>query len=271
MGINNLIDKAKGAVPYLKGANAIDTGVRNIVGNALDPIQVLRDLGVHHSCKYDIEIVIPTKVYEDFKANSTKQLSQSVIQQRLNMFCVEAYVPQNAVDTKDIRLGGEKIEIPYDRRYEEVQMTFYVDGGYKDDGGVTMKLFNTWLETIYDPDKRTFGFQNDYSTTIKIRLYTLPDGNALLGKEYIADFVLYEAYPSSIQSVSLSGRISNDITQFNVNWKYRYMKTIDNTEDKSLVGTLQRFTKNGFRLVRSVGGFADNVRSTYNSVKNFFS
>lgn len=271
MNLNKIIDTAAGATPYLKGLNSASTNVQNLIGSELNPLQVYRDHGVHHSCKYDIDITIPTAVLTTFKNNSTKQLSATTIQQRLNMFCIEAYVPQNAIDTKELRVGGEKIEIPYDRRYDEVQMTFYVDGGYKDDGGVCMKLFNSWLDTIYDPDNRVFGFQQDYSSTIKIRLYTLPDGTSLLGKEYIADFILYDAFPSSIQSVSLSGRSNSDITQFNVNWKYRYMKTIDNTRDTSVAGTIQSAVKNGFRLVRSVGTFGQDVRTTYKSVKNVFS
>lgn len=262
-----LLDKLS-KVPFIGGLNEAATSVKDLFGSEANPYSLLLSHGVHHNCQYAINIPIPEKVLQMINASNALSVSGSTLTERLNYYCTEVNVPSTSIASAQIRVGGEVIEIPYDRLYGEFQTTFYVDGGYADDGGLTMKTFQGWIDTIYPPISRNFAYPDEYTTTIKIALITTPDSQPLFGAENIVMLNLMEAWPSSIQAATLSGRTGNEPTSFVVVWKYRYMIAADVSGDSSVLSGVMDFIKNGFRLARSVNNVIDNIKDTINDVKD---
>lgn len=255
-------------VPYIRNTNAAVTNVKDLFGVESNPYSVIVTHGIHHNCYYDIIVPIPTTVVNMIHAITGSTISGATLAERLNYYCTEVNVPASSISSTPIRVGGESIEIPYDRTYGEFQTTFYVEGGYEDDGGMTMKTIQGWLDTIYPPITRNFAYPDEYTTTIKIAMYTTPDGNPLFGKENIVILNLMEAWPASVQASQLSGRTGNEPTSFVVTWKYRYCIAGNMDGEQSTLSGVIDFVKNGFRLARSVNNIFDDAKNTYNSLKD---
>lgn len=185
--------------------------------------------GTHHSCQYGINIQIPTEVANMVSNRSGATIDGMKLAERLNYYCTELIVPATSINSTPIRVGGESIEIPYDRVYGEFQTTFYVDNGIKNDGGLTYAVFQAWFDLIYPPHARTFSYMSDYKTTIEIVLYTYyskSDSNSVknYSNQYqnLIKYTLADAWPSSIQGIQQSGRSGTEPSSFIITWKYRY-------------------------------------------------
>lgn len=254
-------------LPYIPGTNNTVANIKDLFGIEKNPYSVFSTNGTHHTCYYDIIIPLPTNVLNMFRAKNGATLSATTIAERLNYYCTEVVVPQISIDSVGIRVGGEKIEIPYDRSYGEFQTTFYVDGGYEGDGGTTLNAIHAWFDTIYPPITRNFAYQDEYSTTIQIAMYTTPDAGFLFGKENIVIINLMEAWPTSMQGVQLSGRTGTEPSTFIVTWKYRYAIVGNMNEDQSILSNVLNTIQNGFRLARSVKNIWSDAKNTYDSLK----
>ena len=53
---------------------------------------------------------------------------------------------------------GEFREVPYEKLYEPINMTFYVDNDMQ-----VKKLFDEWMSLISDPSTRTYNYYNNYN------------------------------------------------------------------------------------------------------------
>lgn len=254
--------------PYVRDLNSAWTRVKDLLGFEKNPITVFSEYGTVHNCNYDVKITIPANVIKMLQTETGTSVTSSTLAERLNYYCTEVYLPATSILSTPIRVGGEKIEIPYDREYGELQTSFYIEGGYQTDGGMTYNVFHAWFDSIFPSVIRTLQYPEDYTTTIEISLYTTPDSQPLFGSEQVVKVTLYEAWPASIQTVPLSGRSGSEAAIFGVTWKYRYLIIGKNsTGDTSIVSSISDLIKNGFRIARSVQGIWNDAKSTYNSVK----
>lgn len=178
--------------------------------------------GTHHVNQYGLQINVPQNVVNMLKAQTYYNITANDITERLNYYCTEVLIPQMSIDSTPIRVGGEKIEIPYDRSYGEFQTTFYIDNGNVDDGGLAVNAILAWFDLVYPPNHRTFSYMDDYKTTITVYLTTYRTANVNDPDEDIVTITLVDAWPSSIQGIQLSGRGSNEPSSFIISWKYRY-------------------------------------------------
>lgn len=179
---------------------------------------IVNSRGVHHNCHYDIMINVPPLVVKTLNESQRLTMSGSTIKDILNAFCTEVNIPSTSLASVPVRLGGESIEIPYDRIYGEFQTTFYIDASDKSSGGITFKTITAWLDTVYPPFTRNFAYPDEYTTDININMYAFNrDKNNMIMLKII------QAWPSNIQAAQLSGRAGNEPSAFVVTWKYRYM------------------------------------------------
>lgn len=253
----------KNFVPFVDKLNKAYGDVKNLLGIELEPYGFYVDHGVHHHCWYDIIINIPEAVQARCRQSSGQTLSTTKLTERLNMMCIDISTPQPTIQSDPIYVGGEPIEIPYQVDYGTFTTSFYIDSGYADDAGVTLKTFTNWVATVFDPSTHTFGYMSDYATDVKITLYSTPDGNPSFDKEKLVEYTIKGAWPHAIQSVQLSGK-SSEATEFQVTWKFRNY-TVDVTPEGFAQG-LATLVKNGFRLGRSIKNFVKNAKTTYRSV-----
>jgi hypothetical protein len=110
------------------------------------------------------------------------------------------------------RTFGEYREVPYERLYGDVSMSFYVDNDMH-----VKKLFDNWMNAISDPDTRTFNYYRDYTTDMWIDVEDLNDKTRY-------QVQLFECYPKSIGPVSLD-YASKDIMKLSVQMQYKYWKS----------------------------------------------
>lgn len=127
----------------------------------------------------------------------------------LLLFCDQVQIPGTNFNTSDMRTFGETRKAPYERLYEDVNMSFYVDKEMKN-----KIMFDYWLNQIQDPHTRTFNYYDDYVTDIVIEVQDLKDQSRYGIK-------LYEAYPKSLGAVQLD-YAGKDIMKISVNFAYKY-------------------------------------------------
>lgn len=125
------------------------------------------------------------------------------------LFCDQVQLPGTNYNTADMRTFGETRKAPYERLYEDINMSFYVDKEMKN-----KIMFDYWLNQIQDPWTRNFNYYDDYVTDIVIEVQDLKDQSRYGIK-------LYEAYPKSIGAVQLD-YAGKDVMKISVNFAYKY-------------------------------------------------
>lgn len=125
------------------------------------------------------------------------------------LFCDQVQLPGTNFNTADMRTFGETRKAPYERLYDDVNMSFYVDKEMKN-----KLMFDYWLNQIQDPWTRNFNYYDDYVTDIVIEVQDLQDRSRYGIK-------LYEAFPKSIGAVQLD-YAGKDVMKISVNFAYKY-------------------------------------------------
>lgn len=125
------------------------------------------------------------------------------------LFCESASLPGISLSTTPQRINGESRELPYERIFDPVQLTFYVDAD------MTIKgAWDSWMDLIVNPYSRNIGYYRDYVKDILINVHTVDDD-----KPY--SITLYEAYPKAIGAIQLDNN-NKDIIKLSVTLSYKY-------------------------------------------------
>lgn len=139
------------------------------------------------------------------------------------LLCDQVQIPGTNFSTSDMRTYGETRKAPYERLYDDVNMSFYVDTS------MTVKtLFDDWQNLIQDPIKRNFNYYEDYTCNITIEVQDLKNRSRYSVK-------LFEAFPKSIGAIQLD-YANKDVMKLSINFAYKYYIVGKNTttysEDK---------------------------------------
>ena len=162
-------------------------------------IQNVKQRGLARTNRYDVRIPLPRSVSSDMSAVAT-------------LFCDSATLPGANLSTTPMRTFGETREMPYEKIYDTVTLSFYVDADMR-----LKKMFENWMNQIYNPDTRTFGYYNNYVTTAEIYVRTVNDGAPY-------KLTLYEAYPKTLNSIQLD-TAAHDIMKMSMTLQYKYWKS----------------------------------------------
>lgn len=133
--------------------------------------------------RFDVDIIVPP-VIEAF-------LGDSNIGRGLKFRCETAQLPSRTLATVDQKTYGPIEKYPYLTTYNDLDLTFIVDGDMKQ-----KYIFDTWLEYINPAYTNNFKYKDEYSTIITVNQYD--SENKLT---YVADF--YEVYPISVNQLDL--------------------------------------------------------------------
>lgn len=192
-----------------------------IVNNKEQNYLVFRHFGVHHANWYDVEIPVPINVF-NFMSGRLGISDPSDLKNILNQYCTQVAFPSQSIMSTPFYPGGEAIEVPYQRVYQPITTTFYVSGG----SGLTYRIFQEWVNYIFNPNSRVFSYYNEYTSTVKITAH----GGVLWGgsQNNTNTVYLYEAWPSEIGGMQLDGTNGSTPTTFTISWKYRYITTAPN-------------------------------------------
>jgi hypothetical protein len=158
----------------------------------------IKGRGLARTNKFIVEIGLPELIQKDM-------FNLEIVQ----LFCETASIPGVNIATQANRTFGEQREIPYDRNFEPFTLNFYVDHA------MTVKsFFDNWLNSVIDPNSRTINYYEQYITDIKITVI----GN---NEDKIYTITLYEAYPKTIQSITLDQN-SREAMKLGVTFNYKY-------------------------------------------------
>lgn len=144
------------------------------------------------------------------------------LQRKLEMFCFQTQLPGVNISTFQSRTFGETREIPYERLFDNVNFTFYVDRQM-----FIKTFFDSWVNGIQDTKTRAFNFYNDYITDITITVED-SEGNTTYGVK------LFECYPKTVAPISL-GYDQKDAMQIQVSMNYKYWQASTYTNNVQLV------------------------------------
>lgn len=139
------------------------------------------------------------------------KFNQSAAQTAL-MFCDQIQLPGTNFSTTQNRTFGEFRETPYEKLYEHINLSFYVDKDMQ-----VKQLFDEWNNSIYNPKTRVFNYYDQYTTDIEIEVQDLKDKKTYGVK-------LYECYPKSIGAVQLD-HASKDVMKLSVSMAYKWFET----------------------------------------------
>lgn len=129
--------------------------------------------------------------------------------QKVLLFCDTVQLPGVNFSTIQNRTYGEFREVPYEKLYDSVNMSFYVDNDLK-----VKELFDRWIDTIQNPVTRNFNYYKNYITNMVIEVQDINDNTRY-------EMVLHECYPKTLGSISLD-QASKEVMKLPVTMQYKY-------------------------------------------------
>lgn len=165
-------------------------------------IAQVKTIGIARTNRFSVIITPPKKL---------AGLSNTGLQFIL-LFCDQIQIPGLNLATTPNRTYGEFREVPYEKLYGDIQMSFYVDNNM-----TVKRMFDDWMNLIQSPNSRNFAYYDDYTTDMQIEVQDTRD--RLRHRTYI-----YEAYPKTISAVQMD-YASKDVMKLQVNMQYKYWKS----------------------------------------------
>lgn len=133
-------------------------------------------------------------------------------QESLTLRCENAQIPGRTLATTEQRTYGPVEKFPYLTTYNDLDLTFIVDGDMKQ-----KKIFDAWLQLVNPTSTNNFKYRNTYCTDIIVRQYDVTDR-----RTYEVRFI--EAYPLSINQMDLDWS-SDGFHKLNATFAYTRWET----------------------------------------------
>lgn len=173
------------------------------------------------------------------------------------LFCDQIQLPGVNFATVQNRTFGEFRETPYEKLYDNLSMSFYLDSGMK-----VKTMFDRWVDKIQDPVSRNFNYYNEYTTNMNIEVQDLQNKTRY-------QMTLWECYPKNIGSIQLD-YASKDVMKLPITMQYKYW-TADSMEplkDADAIPTslIDRFRKD---FSNFQAGVQERVSRSIGEAQNF--
>lgn len=211
--------------------------------------------------RYAISFTPPTNVQKAYLAGVEPSTLRKTI-----LFCDQVQLPGLNLSTVQNRTFGEFRETPYEKLFDNITMSFYVDNDMR-----VKSLFDSWMASIQDPITRTFRYYDQYTSDMTIEVQDINDKSRYQCK-------LFECYPKTIGAVQMD-YASKDVMKLSITMQYKYWTS----EPKSVLpsnqtvssGMIDRFTKDftGFQqslntvIGSSAGNFVTGAIGSYGVTK----
>ena len=163
------------------------------------------------------------------------------------LFCDIAQLPGVNFSTVQNRTYGEFREIPYEKLYDNLNMSFYVDTEMK-----VKSLFDSWINQIQSPITRNFNYYNEYTCKMTIDVQDTVDKTRY-------QLTLYECYPKTLGAISLD-YASKEIMKLPVTMQYKYWTAtaVESSGDDSELVESKRFEQS----MNDFTGFQEAINRT---------
>lgn len=199
---------------FKKPGQSTDPARKNPIG---DFVSQVKSGGLARTNRYAVIMDMPFV----FNSNTTRKAL---------MFCDQIQLPGTNFSTAQNRTFGEFRDVPYEKLYDDITLSFYVDRDM-----LIKEMFDKWQEHIYNPYTRVFNYYANYITDIKIEVQDNKDAPHY----YVT---LHECYPKTVGAVQLD-YASKDVMKLSVSIAYKWFET--QTEVPDIAFTAAR--KNGLK------------------------
>lgn len=200
-------------------------------------ISSVKTKGMMQTSRFDVELVLPTVL------TGTNAYTGDL--KKVLLHCETAMLPGISLSTTQSRTYGELREMPWERLYENINMSFYVDNTMH-----VKELFDSWINNcVQNKITRTMNYYADYTTKMTVSLFDRKGG-----KRYST--TLYECYPKSVSSIQLN-QASRDIMTLQVSMNYKYWDS-----------TLTTSSNESAAIPKSYFSNYPNYQTNYNSFEN---
>lgn len=169
-----------------------------------DFISEIKNDGLARTSRFDVMFNIPSAV------QSRSGFGNNL--QKILLFCDQTQLPGLTYSTTQSRTFGEFRELPYEKLFDNITLSFYVDVDMN-----VKKLFDSWMASIQNQDTKTFSYYKSYTTNVIITVYDIKEQ-----KRY--SVTLFEAYPKNMSSITLDYS-SKDIMKLQVGIMYKNWKS----------------------------------------------
>lgn len=150
----------------------------------------------------------------------------------LNLLCKSVSIPGKQILTQQRQIGAITEKVAYGYAVDDVSMTFHLLNDY---GAKT--FFDSWMNTIIDPETNEVGYKNNYAKPIKIHQLRKPlisksksVGPARisigLGGGSVYSIELLEAFPTTVQAINFSNE-QDGLMEVTVQLSYTNWKVIE--------------------------------------------
>lgn len=164
----------------------------------------IRFSGTSKQSRYYVELSIPNVVSANYGG---------VDLEMINMFVEQTMFPEFVIATQQTRSHSNPVEMPYDRIFGPVTMTFLCDSK------MTVKhFFDTWIQGVYSSFGGVLNYYDDYVVP-EINIYKIDEQN-----QKIYCVTLYNAYPKVVNDIMLASN-SQDLSRFQVVFSYEMWKS----------------------------------------------
>ncbi len=86
------------------------------------------------------------------------------------LFCEGAQLPSKSFASNPHRMFGETRQVPYEKLFNELNLSFYVDNDYK-----VKDFFEAWMGTVQNRGNRKFNYYDSYTTTVEMIILDVAD------------------------------------------------------------------------------------------------
>jgi hypothetical protein len=164
----------------------------------------IKSKGLMHTNRFRVEFSLPPALAASKNTYNYVGDLRTVL-----LYCDSAALPGMTISTQPSRIYGEIREMPYERLFDNISLSFYVDNAMD-----SKALFDSWINSIQDPVTRQFNYYADYVTDITI--YVLDKANK---EQYKVK--LYECFPKSMGAITMDYS-SKDVMKLQVSMNYKY-------------------------------------------------
>ena len=131
----------------------------------------------------------------------------------LGLYCENTQIPGSTILSTPSKIFGEPREMPYERSYEPINMSFYVDSDFQ-----VKDYFDSWHESIFDPYTRAGNYYEEYVSNIELWVHNVEDKRTYA-------LTLFECYPKAISPIQLDYG-SKELMKLQVTMQYKYWRAV---------------------------------------------
>lgn len=171
--------------------------------------------------KYDL--MRSNRYYMELNAPTPLAAKAEPFVSNLNMIrlmCHTATLPGINVSTSPVRSFGEQREVPYEKIYDPLSLTFYVDGEM-----IVKRLFDAWVSLVQGTD-RLFNYPKDYRSDMFVHVYKV-------NNQSVYSVKLFDCFPKTVGAVQLDYG-AREVMKLTVTFSYRYYETSETKDARAI-------------------------------------